>query len=162
MYIIFYNIFQLVGLLLLSPFLLVKAVASSKYRGRILLRLGVGIEQLAAKLPAGRQRIWIHALSVGEVLSAQPLVRELRASYPTTTIIFSASTKTGEELSREVMANEVDIFVPFPLDLLRVARKFINCIHPDLFILIETDFWPNFLSRLTCQRPYFPELFCPL
>ena len=74
------------------------------------------------------------------------------ASYPDSTIIFSASTKTGEELSRRVMAQEVDLFVPFPLDLYFVARKFINCIRPDLFILIETDFWPNFLHILDKQN----------
>ena len=148
----FYNIFQIIGLILFSPLLLVKAIVSPKYRGRILLRLGIGLEKLTQKLPHGRKRIWIHALSVGEVLSAQPLVRELRAAYPDMGLIFSASTKTGEELSRDVMHNEIDLFVPFPLDLYGVARKFINCIGADLFILIETDFWPNFLHILDRQK----------
>ena len=145
MNIILYNIFQVASLILLSPLLLIKAIISPKYRGRILLRLGFGIEELTAKLPKTKQRIWIHALSVGEVLSAQPLVSELRSAYPEITLVFSASTKTGEELAREVMAREVDLFVPFPLDLYNVARKFIALINADLFILIETDFWPNFL-----------------
>ena len=102
MNIIFYNIFQVASLILLSPLLVIKAIISPKYRGRILLRLGFGIEKLTAKLPEGKQRIWIHALSVGEVLSAHPLVSELRTAYPDMTLIFSASTKTGEELAREV------------------------------------------------------------
>jgi 3-deoxy-D-manno-octulosonic-acid transferase len=97
------------------------------------------LEELTQKLPENGKRIWVHALSVGEVLSAQPLVRELRLAYPDMGLIFSASTKTGEELSRNVMAKEVDLFVPFPFDLYGVARKFINCIEADLFILIETD-----------------------
>jgi len=148
MNIILYNIFQVASLILLSPLLLIKAIISPKYRGRILLRLGFGIEELTAKLPETKQRIWIHALSVGEVLSAQPLVSELRKAYPEITLIFSASTKTGEELAREVMASEIDLFVPFPLDLYNVARKFITLINTDLFILVETDFWPNFLHLL--------------
>ena len=148
----FYNIFQVTCLILLSPLLLVKAIISPKYRGRILLRLGFGLEEVTQKLPDGGKRIWVHALSVGEVLSAQPLVRELRAAYPGIGLIFSASTKTGEELSREIMAKEVDLFVPFPFDLYNVARKFINCIGADLFILIETDFWPNLLHILEKQR----------
>jgi 3-deoxy-D-manno-octulosonic-acid transferase len=148
MSIIFYNIFQVIGLILLSPLLLVKAIVSLKYRGRILLRLGFGIEELTQKLPDGKKRIWVHALSVGEVLSAQPLVKKLRSAYPDIGLIFSASTKTGEELSREVMADDIDLFVPFPLDLYSVSQKFINCIDADLFILIETDFWPNFLHIL--------------
>jgi 3-deoxy-D-manno-octulosonic-acid transferase len=148
MSIIFYNIFQVISLILVSPLLLVKAIISPKYRGRVLLRLGIGLEELTQNLPEGEKRIWVHALSVGEVLSAQPLVRELRSAYPDMGIVFSASTKTGEELSRDVMAKEVDLFVPFPFDLYNVSRKFINCIEADLFILIETDFWPNFLHIL--------------
>ena len=148
MNIILYNIFQVTSLILLSPLLLVKAMISPKYRGRILLRLGIGIEELTRKLPAGKQRIWIHALSVGEVLSAQPLVKELRLACPANTLIFSASTKTGEKLAREVMYDEVDLFVPFPLDIYSIARKFIDLINADLFILVETDFWPNFLHTL--------------
>ncbi|MDX1775584.1 MAG: 3-deoxy-D-manno-octulosonic acid transferase [Desulfobulbales bacterium] len=151
MSITFYNIIQVISLILLSPLLLVKTIISPKYRGRILLRLGIGLEKLTQKLPDNKDRIWIHALSVGEVLSAQPLVKKLRAAYPETGLIFSASTKTGEELCRDVMTNEVDLFVPFPIDLYTVARKFINCIKPDLFILIETDFWPNFLHLLAKQ-----------
>ena len=148
MNIILYNIFQIFSLILLSPLLLVKAIISPKYRGRILLKLGIGIEELIQKLPAGQQRIWIHALSVGEVLSAHPLVKELRLARPSITLIFSASTKTGEELARNVMAKEVDLFIPFPLDIFSVARKFINLIAADLFVLVETDFWPNFIHTI--------------
>jgi 3-deoxy-D-manno-octulosonic-acid transferase len=148
MNIILYNIFQIFSLILLSPLLLVKAIISPKYRGRILLRLGIGIEELIQKLPVGQQRIWIHALSVGEVLSAHPLVKELRLARPSITLIFSASTKTGEELARNVMAKEVDLFIPFPLDIFSVARKFINLIAADLFVLVETDFWPNFIHTI--------------
>ena len=148
MNIILYNIFQVTSLIFLSPLLLVKAIISPKYRGRILLRLGIGIEELTHKLPAGEMRIWIHALSVGEVLSAQPLVKGLRLACPTITLIFSASTKTGEKLAREIMGDEVDLFVPFPLDFYSIARKFINLINADLFVLVETDFWPNFLHTL--------------
>jgi len=148
MTIILYNIFQIFSLILLSPLLLVKAIISPKYRGRILLKLGIGIEELIQKLPVGQQRIWIHALSVGEVLSAHPLVKELRLARPSITLIFSASTKTGEELARNVMAKEVDLFIPFPLDIFSVARKFINLIAADLFVLVETDFWPNFIHTI--------------
>lgn len=148
MNIILYNIFQILGLILFSPLLLVKAIVSPKYRGRILLRLGSGIDDLTRNLPTDRQKIWVHALSVGEVLSAQPLMKELRSACPEVTLIFSATTKTGEKLAREVMAKEVDLFIPFPLDIYSIVRKFIDLIVPDLFILIETDFWPNFIHSI--------------
>ena len=152
MHIAIYNMLAIIGLILLSPFLIVKIIISPKYRGRIFLKLSFGLEKLIRQLPDNNKRLWVHALSVGEVLSAQPLVRKIRSAYPDFVIIFSASTKTGEELCREVMADEIDLFVPFPLDLYSVTQKFINCIRPDLFILIETDFWPNFLHILDKQK----------
>jgi len=152
MHIAIYNMLAFIGLILLSPLLLVQIIISPKYRGRIFLKLSLGLEKLTRQLPENKKRLWVHALSVGEVLSAQPLVRKIRSAYPDFTIIFSASTKTGEELCREVMADEIDLFVPFPIDLYSIALKFINCIRPDLFILIETDFWPNFLHILDKQK----------
>ena len=152
MHIAIYNILAIIGLILLSPLLIVKIIISPKYRSRIFLKLSFGLEKLTRQLPENKKRLWVHALSVGEVLSAQPLVRKIRSAYPDFAIIFSASTKTGEELCREVLAAEVDLFVPFPIDLYSVTQKFISCIRPDLFILIETDFWPNFLHILDKQK----------
>src|SRR5210317_506503 len=128
MNILLYNIFQVTGLILVSPLLLVKAIISPKYRGRVLGKLGFGLEDLSSNLAGDGKRIWIHALSVGEVLSAEPLVKELRSAYPDMALVFSASTKTGETLSREILAGEVDLFVPFPFDVYAIAKKFINSI----------------------------------
>lgn len=146
--IIFYNIFQLAGLILFLPVLFVKTIISPKYRGRIPQRLGIGLGERLQKLPAGRQRIWIHALSVGEVLSSRPLLQAIRKSYPEATILYSAATRTGEELAIRSMKHQVDMFVPYPLDLAFIVKRFIALLRPDLFILVETDFWPNFLHSL--------------
>lgn len=156
MNIILYNIFQVVGLLLFSPFLLFRAVVSPKYRGRILQRLGSGIADLTEPLAHNRERIWIHALSVGEVLSAQPLVRDLRQACPSALLIFSATTKTGEKLAGEVLTRDVDLFIPFPFDIFGIAKKFIDQVNPDLFVLVETDFWPNLLTIM--QRKNIPVI----
>ena len=156
MNIILYNIFQVFGLILLSPFLFFKAVFSPKYRGRILKRLGSGLGDLVKDLPKDRQRIWIHALSVGEVLSVQPLIKKLRQVCPDVLLIFSATTKTGEKLAGEVLAGDIDLFVPFPFDVYGIVKKFIVCLNPDLFILVETDFWPNFLNLL--QQKNIPTI----
>jgi 3-deoxy-D-manno-octulosonic-acid transferase len=156
MIIFLYNIFQVLGLILFFPLLLVIAIVTPRYRGRIPQRFGFGTETLFEKLPDNKQKIWVHALSVGEVLSAQPLVKGLRRTYPEAVLIFSATTKTGEELAVQNMQAEVDMFVPFPFDLHYVVNKMINRIDPDLFILIETDFWPNFLHCL--QKKDIPAL----
>ena len=123
MIIFLYNIFQALGLILFSPVLLIIAIATPKYRGRVPLRLGLGIEKIIGKLSDSRPRIWIHALSVGEVLSAQPLVKGLRKTYPEAVLIFSATTKTGEELAQQTMPNEVDLFAPYPFDIFTIVKK---------------------------------------
>lgn len=144
-----YNIIQLIGLILFFPLLFVKTIISPKYRRRIPRRLGLGLGAFLRDLPGdARPRIWIHALSVGEVTSAVPLVKAIRANLDPAFVIFSAATMTGENLARQKLWNQVDLFVPFPLDLFFVCRRFLRVLAPDVFVLVETDFWPNFIHSL--------------
>ena len=150
--IVLYNIIQIVLLIIAGPFLLVKVLLTAKYRGRILQRLGIGLKALdeSVGVHEGRRspRIWIHALSVGEVSSARPLVIELRRVLPEAVILFSATTRTGEALALTTLAGVVDHFIPYPFDFLLSVRKSLDSLRPDIFILVETDFWPNFLRAL--------------
>ncbi|MBU0485239.1 MAG: hypothetical protein KKB30_12100 [Proteobacteria bacterium] len=141
-----YNFLQIILVVILSPFLLAGTIFKVKYRGRILKRLGYGLAATAGQIRPGRVRIWIHALSVGEVSSARSLVAAVRAAFPEAVIIFSATTQSGEELALNNLQNKVDCFVPFPLDFYWTVRKFISVLAPDLFLLVETDFWPNLLG----------------
>ncbi len=152
MYSYFYNIFLFLSLIILFPVLFVKVIISPKYKGRILRRLGKGLRGRLSGLSHGRPRIWIHALSVGEAASARSLLGEIRCVYPQAIIIFSATTRSGEKYSKNSLEKWVDLFIPFPLDLACIVRKFITLVEPDLFILIETDFWPNFLHELAEQK----------
>jgi 3-deoxy-D-manno-octulosonic-acid transferase len=86
---------------------------------------------------------------VGEVTSALPLVRALRSELPHDTIIFSSTTTSGRDLAEARVAPFVDNVIAFPVDILPVVRHFIKRIAPDLFILVETDFWPNLLYELS-------------
>ncbi|OGQ95189.1 MAG: hypothetical protein A2521_11360 [Deltaproteobacteria bacterium RIFOXYD12_FULL_57_12] len=147
-----YNLVLVAGLILFLPLLFVKAFVPRKYRGRMLARLGFGLAPLSRNLPGGRPRFWIHALSVGEVTSAVPLVKGIRQAYPNSALIFSAATMTGETLARQTLAADVDLLAPFPLDFYGTVTRFQRCLAPDLFILVETDFWPNFLHGLKQQR----------
>ena len=90
----------------------------------------------------------MHALSVGEVASARNLVQELRRSYPQGVILFSSATRAGESFARSTLHEHVDCFVPFPFDLLMSVKRLVSWARPDLFVLVETDFWPNFLREL--------------
>lgn len=145
---VLYNILQFAFLLVFFPLLTLFVAGSSKYRDRIPARLGAGLaHRLAVHKPAGLT-IWVHALSVGEVTSAVPLIRGLRAKYPTERIVVSVTTRSGKKVADALLSSLADCIIEGPLDLLPVVRRFIKHIHPDLFILVETDFWPNILLCL--------------
>jgi len=144
----FYNLFLTVGVIVFAPFLFVKVILTSKYRSRSVKRLGFALGESPGGSSSGRPRIWVHALSVGEVASARNLVRELRRSYPQGVIIFSSATRTGESFARSILGEHVDCFAPFPFDLLISVKRLVSWARPDLFVLVETDFWPNFLAEL--------------
>lgn len=143
---IVYNILQLLALLILGPILALWVVAAAKYRSRIPRRLGLGLVERVRALPSGH-RVWVHTLSVGEMASARPLLQRLRQEMPGVVIILSTTTRGGEEYGRR-LKGLVDCLVPFPLDCYWVVAYFVRVLRPDLFVLVETDFWPNLLARL--------------
>lgn len=145
----FYNALQILALLLLWPLLAAVVILRPKYRGRIPARLGLGLTSRLAGLTAGgRPVIWVHALSLGEVNSAIPLIKALRHGLPEYALVFSVTTGGGARLAEERLRPLVDAIIPAPLDLLPVVRHFLRLIRPELFLLIETDFWPNWLDQL--------------
>ncbi len=101
-------------------------------------------------------RIWLHALSVGEVSSAQRLVAMLRQQFPKAIIILSTATRSGEKFARQNLGDLVDNITPMPLDLLPAVRRYISRLRPDIFILVETDIWPNFINEL--RRRHIPAI----
>ncbi len=154
-----YNFLQLFIIICFFPFIILLVLLKKKYRGRIPIRLGFGLGKKInslKKTPPGGKTIWIHALSVGEVTSALPLVRALRATNPENVLIFSVSTSTGREVAENKIAPWVDLIIDGPLDLLLSIKLYLSYFKPQLFILIETDFWPNWLSEL--QRQNIPAM----
>jgi len=108
-------------------------------------------EKLAVKLPpvpTGRKNIWIHALSVGEVMSAIPLVDGIRKQYPSRTIVFTVKTEHGMKIAREKLGSKVDILLPMPLDCSWSIRRVVNYVRPSILLLVESDIWPGLLSFL--------------
>ncbi len=145
---VLYNSLQFAFLLVFFPILTLFVACGSKYRDRIPARLGAGIaHRLATHKPAART-IWVHALSVGEVTSAVPLLRGLRAKYPADRIVVSVTTRSGKKVADALLGSTADCIIDGPIDLLPVVLRFIKYIRPDLFILVETDFWPNLLICL--------------
>jgi len=145
--VILYNFLQFAALMLLFPVILPVVLLVKKYRGRVLGRLGFGLRRMLPEECAGRQRIWVHALSVGEVRSCRPLLAALRKEFPQCCLLLSTTTATGGETAK-TFEQLVDAVIPFPFDLPFCVAYFVRLVHPDFFVLVETDFWPNFLLLL--------------
>ncbi len=92
--------------------------------------------------------IWIHALSVGEVISSLPLVRALSRKYPERDIVFSVTTSQGMEIARDELQGEVKRLLTMPLDFWWSIRRTVYSINPSLFVLVETDIWPGLIFHL--------------
>ncbi len=152
--IILYNILQILLLPILFLPLTALILLTPKYRQRTLQRLGLGLK--TEKDNKEKKTIWIHATSVGEVTSALPLIAGLRQEMPEVKLVFSASSKTGAEVAEKLLQGKVDQFIPFPLDIIPVINRFLGLVQPDLFILVETDFWPNIIARL--KQHHIPTL----
>ncbi|MDY6823059.1 MAG: tetraacyldisaccharide 4'-kinase [Thermodesulfobacteriota bacterium] len=142
--IIFYNILLFIVLVIGMPFFLVAAPFLRKRRGTVLQRLGFG------KLPdhrtlAGKRPIWIHALSVGEIMSARPLVKKLTGRFPDRPIWISATTKTGFETAARLFDGTADHIFYAGYDARFAVKRIAARVNPALVIVVESDIWPNFL-----------------
>lgn len=98
-----------------------------------------------------KKRIWIHALSVGEVISAVPVIRYLKKQYPSQDIALTVTTLQGMEIARKNVAKDVQILLPMSLDFWWSIRTLVRHLNPFLFILVETDIWPGLISFLQRQ-----------
>lgn len=149
---IIYNVLQLVLLLLLWPIIFLVVLFKEKYRKRILYRFGLGLPRRESWANPSQKTIWIHALSLGEVTSAIPLLLGIRSKFENVNIVFSSTTLTGSRIAAKNLPEHVDLIIPFPLDIYPVVSFFIKRLKPDLFILIETDFWPNLQGLLNSKE----------
>ena len=133
------------ALLLTLPYWLLRMITQGKYRAGLAERLG----RVPARLRSpGSGCIWIHAVSVGEVLAISRLVNALREQFPSRPVMISTTTATGQKLARERFGEE-NVFY-FPLDFAFAIRPYFRVLRPELVVLAETEFWPNFL-RLAQQ-----------
>jgi len=127
-------------LILGSPYWLYQMLRHGKYRTGLHERLG-GIPARLDKI--AQPTIWIHAVSVGEVLAVSELVRQLRTELPQYRILISTTTDTGQRLARQRFGDE-NVFY-FPLDFAFAVRRWLRALRPELVVIAETELWPNFL-----------------
>jgi 3-deoxy-D-manno-octulosonic-acid transferase len=141
-----YSVLSLIVFAAASPYFVYQALRANKYVGSFGQRLGY--------LPVafnvdGDESIWVHAVSVGEVLTARPLIRDLKRLYPRLRLFLSTTTLTGQQLARRSV-RDVDAVFYFPFDWMFAARRTLNLVRPRLFVMMETEIWPNLLRE--CRR----------
>jgi 3-deoxy-D-manno-octulosonic-acid transferase len=138
---------------LLWPIWVPMVCSREKYRRSFSKRaFGESMPPTDSASPGARGRIWIHALSVGEVMSAVPLVQALSRNHGAGNLIFTASTRTGVETAEREIAGHVAAVRYFPYDLLWCVKRAIDRFAPRQVIIVETDIWPNFLWQLQRRR----------
>jgi 3-deoxy-D-manno-octulosonic-acid transferase len=130
-----------------SPWFLYRALRYRKYIGSAAQRMG--------RLPVsfnldGDEAIWIHAVSVGEALTARALIADLRERYPGLRLFLSTTTMTGQQVARTRLQDlDATFFLPFDLPVF--VNRTLRIVRPRLFIMMETEIWPNLL-RACRQR----------
>lgn len=158
----FYRIFTAAGMLFLIPYYAWRGWRRGEPSGALRQRLGrFPREILARAAPAGAGAgqwavIWIHAVSVGEVLAAACLVENLKQRYAFCRVFISTTTETGQRLARERLSRADGIFY-FPLDWMVAVRRALRALCPAIIIVMETEIWPNFLRE--AERRGIPVIF---
>ena len=151
-----YSLLMGLAALLLLPYWLIQGLRHGKYLSNLSERLGFSFPSLS-KLPADRAgAIWIHAVSVGEVLSGVALAKSLKQAYPERPLIVSTTTMTGQAVARQRLPF-ADAVIYFPLDWAFCVRRALQAVRPAVVVVLETEIWPNFLRE--AGRRKIPVIF---
>jgi 3-deoxy-D-manno-octulosonic-acid transferase len=141
-----YSLLSVLALALASPYFLYQALRHRKYVGSFRERLGA----LPLSFNVDREAsIWIHAVSVGEALTTRALLTELRARYPRFKVFVSTTTMTGYDVARRL--SDVDGVFYCPFDWTFAIRRTLRVVRPRLFMMVETEIWPNLLRECRQQ-----------
>ncbi|HTS07926.1 MAG TPA: 3-deoxy-D-manno-octulosonic acid transferase [Candidatus Eisenbacteria bacterium] len=139
-----YSFALAVALVVSLPYWLLQVLRHGKYRRGLSERMG-NVPARLGSFEAARV-IWIHAVSVGEVLAVAGLVAQLRKAFPEHRVLLSTTTDTGQDLARKRFGEE-NVFY-FPIDFAAAIRPYLQTLRPELVVLAETEFWPNFLRMV--------------
>jgi 3-deoxy-D-manno-octulosonic-acid transferase len=137
---VFYSLLLAGAALLSLPWWIIQMLRLGKYRSGLAERLGFVPARLNDAQPGS---IWVHAVSVGEVLAVSQLISELQRQYPARQIFVSTTTATGQALARQRFGENRVFFMP--LDFGFAVRRYLNALKPQLIVIAETEFWPNLL-----------------
>ena len=138
-------LYDLIYIIVFAFYAPVLAVRGKLHRGYP-LRFG-DIATNDQKRLAEKKNLWLHAVSVGEVLAIVDIIRRLKTKFPSHRIVLTTVTKTGFETANKRLDRE-DVILFAPMDLSWVVKKFIRVINPKLYVAAETEIWPNLYRHL--------------
>lgn len=141
-----YRVVTALGMLVIAPYYAWRGWRRGEPARSVGERFGFLPLQTTLRASASPGSIWIHAVSVGEVLAAQPLLEQLKKRFSAYAVFISTTTETGQSLARERLRCADAIFY-FPLDWGVIVRRTFRAIRPSLVIVMETEIWPNFLRE---------------
>lgn len=141
------NVLYLLGLVLLSPYLLYRAIRTGRYLGSLWTRITGGVPQ---GIPHGA--VWFHGVSVGEIHLLRQVVSAFRARFPGKPVVVSSTTDTGLAEARKAFP-DLPVLI-FPLDFSWAVHRVLATLQPSLVVLAECELWPNFL--LACRGRGIP------
>jgi 3-deoxy-D-manno-octulosonic-acid transferase len=144
---VLYSLALLLVLVAGAPYWLFRMATSGKYREGLSERLGF----VPRRLRIAKQVIWVHAVSVGEVLAASRLIEEL-GERSGCKVMISTTTRTGQRLACERFGKDRVFY--FPLDFAFAVRAWLRALRPRMVVLLETEFWPRMLTE--CRRAKVP------
>src|SRR6266851_753454 len=152
----FYSALLAFFLVLTLPYWLLQMMRHGKYRAGLRQRFGMVPAALAGR--GEKPAIWVHAVSVGEVVASSAVVEALRQKLPSHRVLVSTTTSTGQKLAARRFGAE-NVFY-FPLDFAFSVRPYLDALRPDLVVVAETEFWPNFLRLAKRSRARVAVINC--
>src|SRR3989338_3042573 len=138
------------GFFIFSLLYLPALIFSGKLHREFGERFGIYDKTKERTLLSGEGRIWIQAVSVGEVALCKSIIPLLKERFPVNDIVISTITKAGNILAKKNFSKDATI-IYFPLDFSAIVKKTVKAIKPKLYIMIETEIWPNLLSNLASR-----------
>ncbi|MBI5143838.1 MAG: 3-deoxy-D-manno-octulosonic acid transferase [Candidatus Omnitrophica bacterium] len=140
-----------IGFLIFSIIYLPTLLFKGKLHGNFLERFGIYEKCKRDSLSSGEERIWIQAVSVGEVSLCRALIPLLKGKFPDKEIVLSTITRTGNDLAKKIFSGEA-VVIYFPLDFSFIVKKVVSLIRPGLYIMVETEIWPNMIKETSDNK----------
>jgi 3-deoxy-D-manno-octulosonic-acid transferase len=139
-----YNLLTILFIVLATPVFIMRYIREEGFGQRLQQSFGfLPAEDLVPV--AHKECIWLHAASVGEIVAASPIIKEIRREFPDKPVLISVVTSSGYAMAKRII-KDADSIIFFPLDLPYLSYSVVKRIRPSVFLLVETELWPNFLK----------------